>query len=80
MTAVRAAGAVVLVAALMCVLWSQLIVFHRRHRAAMWRPEKPAQSSRGRIVRFFLLSARANSSRRKARRAIKTTQQRTVHS
>lgn len=39
-------GAVVLVAALMCALWSQLIVFHRRHRAAMWRPEKPAQSSR----------------------------------
>ena len=39
-------GAVVLVAALMCVLWSQLIVFHRRHREAMWRPEKPAQSSR----------------------------------
>ena len=37
-----AIGSLSLAAALMALLWMQLILFSRRHRRSMWTPEKPA--------------------------------------
>ena len=77
-----AVGSLCLAGALMLLLYAQLIVFSRRHRRAMWKPEKPAVTAyevadpalrlastvRRRILTSSVVHASGRISRRSSRR------------